>query len=133
MWISNEVNRGFPPDFKVKYRFYTQEEGGRKILPRQGYRSDFALEEDFLDTGIELRVIHPEFEDENGDLIINETRSVLESGNARMWIMFPKARAERHIHDIKVGLKGYFMEGPRRVAEAEIIEIIGLFKNPRAE
>ncbi|MNI77249.1 hypothetical protein D3C73_1335290 [compost metagenome] len=80
-----------------------------------------------------MRVIHPEFEDENGDIIINETRSVLESGNARMWIMFPKARAERHIHDIKVGLKGYFMEGPRRVAEAEIIEIIGLFTNPRAE
>ncbi|BFT72427.1 hypothetical protein [Paenibacillus sp. P36] len=133
MWISNEVKRGFPPDFKVKYRFFTKEEGGRKILPRQGYRSDFALEEDFLETGIELRVIHPEFEDKNGEIIINEACSVLESGTARMWIMFPKAREERHIHDIKVGLKGYFMEGPNRVAEAEIIEIIGLFTNPRAE
>jgi len=82
MRISNEVKRGFPPDFKVKYRFFTkeEEEGGRKILPRQGYRSDFALEGDFLETGIDLRVIHPEFEDENGEIIINETCSVLESG-----------------------------------------------------
>ncbi|MNU03926.1 hypothetical protein D3C72_2481320 [compost metagenome] len=50
-----------------------------------------------------------------------------------MWIFSPKARGERHIHDIKVGLKGYFMEGPKRVAEVEIIEINGLYTNPRNE
>lgn len=133
MWVSYETIRGFPPDFKVKYRFFSVEEGGRKQLPLQGYRSDFALREDLLKTPLDLRVIHPEFEDENGNIIIDETRAVLESGVARMWILFAKARGERHIHDIKVGLKGYFMEGPKRVAEAEIIEINGLYKNPRTE
>jgi len=80
-----------------------------------------------------LRVIHPEFEDENGNLISDETSAVLESGIARMWIVIPKARGERHIHDIEVGLKGYFMEGPKRVAEVRIIEINGLYLNPRTE
>lgn len=80
-----------------------------------------------------MRVIHPEFEDENGNLISDETSAVLESGIARMWIVIPKARGERHIHDIEVGLKGYFMEGPKRVAEVRIIEINGLYLNPRTE
>ncbi|OXM82449.1 hypothetical protein [Paenibacillus rigui] len=133
MWVSYEIINGHPPDFKVRYRFFTLAEGGRKLLPRQGYRSDFALEEDFLKTPIELRVIHPEFEDENGNIILDESRNVLESGIARMWILFPKARAERHINDIKIGLKGYLMEGPRKAAEVEIIEIIGLESNPRTE
>jgi hypothetical protein len=31
-------------DFRVKYCFYTEQEGGRKSLPYQGYRSDFGYE-----------------------------------------------------------------------------------------
>lgn len=34
--------RGFKPDFRVKYRFLTEKEGGRKTIPYQAYRSDFA-------------------------------------------------------------------------------------------
>ena len=32
-------------NFKIKYRFYSEDEGGRKKLPYQGYRSDFFYNE----------------------------------------------------------------------------------------
>ncbi len=40
-----EKRRGHPADFKVRYRFYTSQEGGRKSIPYQGYRkcSDSAV------------------------------------------------------------------------------------------
>jgi hypothetical protein len=46
-----------------------------------------------------------------------------------MWIVIPKMR-QFHRDKIKVGLKGFFMEGSRRVAECEVIEILGLLTNP---
>ncbi|MNC65119.1 hypothetical protein D3C75_1153810 [compost metagenome] len=73
--------------------------------------------------------IHPEFEDEDGNIILDEDRSVSMSGTARMWILFDEMREKVHKHRIKVGTKGYFMEGPRRVGEVEVTEIIGLFTN----
>jgi hypothetical protein len=48
--------RKHPPDFLVQYRFYTPEEGGRRNLP-----------------STDLRVKYPEFEDEYGNLIMDET------------------------------------------------------------
>lgn len=129
MWIPYEERLFYPQDFNVRYRFYSAEEGGRKLLPKQGYRSDFAIEDDFLKSPISLRVIHPEFEDENRNLIIDETKPILLSGTARMWILFPQSRT-RHRNEIKLGMRGYFMEGSRKVAVAEIIEIVGLYTNP---
>ncbi|MCM3293102.1 hypothetical protein M3661_23600 [Paenibacillus sp. MER 180] len=76
MWVPYETFRKHPPDFLVKYRFFTPEEGGRRNLPYQGYRSDFAIESDFMNNTIDLRVIHPEFEDEYGNLIMDESKQV---------------------------------------------------------
>ncbi len=45
-----------------------------------------------------------------------------------MWILFPSSRAH-HRKTLEVGMKGYFMEGPNKVAEAEIVQIIGLLTN----
>lgn len=132
MWIPYEEIRKHPPDFVVRYRFFTAEEGGRKSLPVQGYRSDFAVEEDFLYDSINLRVIHPEFEDENGTVIRDVTKPVPMSGTARMWVLFPKSR-RRYRETLHVGMTGYFMEGPKKVAETEIIKIIGLLANPYVE
>lgn len=128
MWVPYETLRKHPPDFLVEYRFFTPEEGGRRNLPYQGYRSDFAIESDFMNNTIDLRVIHPEFEDEYGNLIMDESQQVNLSGTARMWILFPSSRA-RHSKTLEVGMKGYFMEGPKKVAEAEIVQIIGLLTN----
>jgi len=129
MWISYEEIRNHPPDFLVKYRFLTIDEGGRNCLPYQGYRSDFAIEADFNKSSIELRVIHPEFEDINGKVILEKTITIPNSGIARMWILLPESR-DRHRNELVIGMKGYFMEGNKKVAEAEIIEIIGLHTNP---
>lgn len=133
MWIPYEVRRKQPPDFKVKYRMFSSAEGGRKNLPFQGYRCDFAFEEDFHDHDIDLCVIHPEFEDHDGSLIYDDSTPVPVEGTARMWIFNPPQREHRYKDKIKIGLKGYFMEGPHKVAAAEVIEIIALHSNPITE
>lgn len=56
MWVPYETIRKHPLDFLVQYRFYTPEEGGRRNLP-----------------STDLRVKYPEFEDEYGNLIMDET------------------------------------------------------------
>ncbi|MFD0675226.1 hypothetical protein [Cohnella sp. GCM10027633] len=133
MWIPYEVIRKHPHDFTVRYRFYSVAEGGRKYIPHQGYRADFAFEEDFVNRPLSLRVIHPEFEDKENQIILNDAVSVPICGTARMWVLIATARRERDVKTIKLGMKGYFMEGSRRVAEAEVIEINGLFTNPMYE
>jgi hypothetical protein len=42
--ISYEQTKNRECDFIVQYRFFSEKEGGRKINPRQGYRSDFMYE-----------------------------------------------------------------------------------------
>ncbi|MOA48553.1 hypothetical protein D3C78_1713110 [compost metagenome] len=63
---------------------------------------------------------------------MDETKQVNLSGTARMWVLFSISRA-RHRRTLEVGMKGYFMEGPKKVAEAEIIQIIGLLTNSYKE
>ncbi|GAA4275992.1 hypothetical protein [Aquimarina mytili] len=53
-------------------------------------------------------IIWPEFENATGDLI--ESGVVLREGKARMWIV-NKALRSYHQERIKVGTKGYFIEG----------------------
>ncbi|WBW98362.1 hypothetical protein [Oceanirhabdus sp. W0125-5] len=127
MWIPYEIKHKHSEDFIVKYRLYKVEEGGRKQT-FQGYRCDFAYDgDDISKTGIYM--IHPEFEDEKGNVIKDENEPVNLSGTARMWIAFPKMREEIHKHRIKIGTKGYFMEGSRRIGETEVIKVVGLDTN----
>ncbi|MEJ3716945.1 hypothetical protein [Paenibacillus polymyxa] len=129
MWNPYEHSRQHPHDFIVEYRFYTPEEGGRKQLPIQGYRCDFSYEgDDITTTGI--YAIHPEFEDEEGQLIMDTRHPVYREGQARMWILFGEMREKVHRHRIHVGTRGYFMEGPRRVGEVEVTSLVGLLTNP---
>ncbi|MFE0554850.1 hypothetical protein ACFW1P_02800 [Paenibacillus sp. NPDC058910] len=39
----------------------------------------------------------------------------------------------RHRRTLVVGMKGYFMQGPKKVAEAEVVQIIGLLTNSYLE
>lgn len=120
------------PDFRVKYRFYTKEEGGRQSnIPFQGYRSDFWYDNPEHSVSY-LFMIWPEFENENGEIIHENKKSVSQEGTARMWIIVPERRPY-HSDKIKVGTKGYFMEGSRKVAECEVIEILGLKSNPTVQ
>lgn len=116
-------------DFRVKYKFYTEAEGGRKTLPYQGIRSDFWYEHADHHKQNQLFMIWPEFEDENGNVFLENDRSVKESGTARMWIIMPGMRVY-HKEKIKIGTTGYFKEGSKSTAVCEIIEILDLDKNP---
>jgi hypothetical protein len=121
---------GHYANFRVKYRFYSKEEGGRQtIVPFQGYRSDFWYEHPDHSGTNQLFMIWPEFENGKTEVILEDQKSVPVEGTARMWIIDPKRR-HYHRDKIHVGLKGYFMEGSKRVAECEVIEILGLQKNP---
>jgi len=92
--------------------------------PFQGYRCDWAYDGDDIEkTGIYM--IWPEFENESSE-VIPEKQTVLPNGTARMWIVSPELREEIHRPRIKVGVKGYFMEGGKKVAEAEVIGLGGL-------
>lgn len=109
-------------DFKVHYRFYTQEEGGKRIsMPHQGIRSDFYYEHDNHTLG-GVFIIWPEFEDDFGELI--PSGEVLKEGIARMFIINDELRSY-HKERIEIGTIGYFIEGGRS-AECEVIELIGL-------
>ena len=129
-----EERKGHPADFRVSYRFYTPEEGGRQtIIPFQGYRSDFWYDNPHYpkpETSVfQIFMIWPEFEDSSGDIILDNTKSVSARGTARMWIMNPSSRP-KHSRGIEVGTRGYFMEGHKKVAECIVIEILGLATNP---
>ncbi|MBO0950672.1 hypothetical protein [Fibrella forsythiae] len=118
--------RGHSEDFKVRYRFYSQEEGGRYSLPHQGIRTDFWYEcADHEMTGVFM--ICPEFEDEYGDLLLEG--EVLPEGIARMWISNPRMRAY-HRSRIQLGTIGYFKEATRSTGVCEVIELVGLMQNP---
>lgn len=118
------------PDFRVKYRFYNESENGRSMLPYQGYRSDFWYEHPEHSKTNQLFMIWPEFENGSSQIISTSDTPVNREGTAQMWVMVPERR-DYHSDKIEVGLKCYFQEGSRKVAECEVLEIIGLNSNPR--
>jgi len=126
MWVSYESTRKHPQDFDVKYKLFSVSEGGRKRT-FQGLRCDFAYQEDKIEDGIYC--IHPEFEDAKGNIIKNTEIPVPIVGIARMWILSNEGRNSLHKKKIRVGVKGYMMEGARKIGEVEVIKIVGLYSN----
>jgi hypothetical protein len=123
---------GHKADFRIKYKFYSPGEGGRKTIPFQGIRSDFFY--DHIDHNHKenwIFMIWPEFEDENGSVILNDNVSVPKEGTARMWIIANENRAY-HCERIKVGTLGHFQEGDRRTGECEVIQILDMCINSKA-
>jgi hypothetical protein len=115
------------PDFRVRYRFLTVEEGGRSVQPAQGrYRPDWIYVDD---PPKQCWVIWPTFEDEGGTPLEHGAR-IPKQGLASMTIVDPKMRGEVHRNRIAVGIRGFMVEGSRRVVEAEVTEVLGLMRNP---
>lgn len=112
------------PDFRVTYRFYTFEEGGRWSPVFQGYRSDFWYDHKDNQKGMHF-MIWPEFEDEKGHVIMENNIPVELHGTARMWIITDKF-INHHKGKITVGTKGYFKEGLKSIAECEVIELLNI-------
>jgi len=121
--ISYEQIKNRECDFIVQYLFFSEEEGGRKTNPRQGYRSDFMYFED--EKSIKLFMIWPEFLDNENNVILDKSAHISTFGKAKMWIV-SEGNQELHKSRIKIGQKGYFMEGPRKVAQCEVVEILRL-------
>lgn len=127
MHESYEKRLNHRADFRVKYKFRSPEDGGRKTgEPYQGIRCDFSYVDE---SKYQAYMIWPEFEDNEGNVILYNDRSVPNSGTARMWIINNEMRPF-HYEKIKVGVKGNFREGSMFSADCEVIEILDLKINP---
>lgn len=112
-------------DFEVRYRFLTKEEGGKRTgPPAQGYRSDWSYEgDDIKETG--MFMIYPIFLKDDGEPYEMDT-FVPNEEEAQMFILSDELRKSVHAQRIRVGTRGYFMEGPIRVAEATVTKLLAL-------
>ena len=125
MWKPYEQIRNRKPDFLVEYSMIPYDEGGRVQRPFQGYRSDLHYEgEDIQKDGIYM--IHPEFLNEDGSVMLDSDIMVPWTGRAFMWILFFEKMWDYHRQRDTPGRRCWFMEGSKKVAEATIIEQIGL-------
>ena len=116
---------GRDPDFRVTYRLFTVEEGGRKTPAYQGIRWDFRYEDESIRMAGGFGgsyMIYPEFLDLDGYVIPNGPFSPI--GQANMFILIPE-RGDFHRQHIRPGVRGFFMEG-KPVGVCEVVEILGL-------
>lgn len=71
-------------------------------------------------------MIWPEFLDEDGNVILEEDVMVPWIGSAYMWILLFEKMWDYHRRRAVPGRRCWFMEGSKKVAEAQIIEQISL-------
>lgn len=113
---------GWQPAFEVRYRFLRRDEGGRNSPPLQHVRWDFMYEGDEpLRDGISM--VWPEFVSADGAVL--PEGEVPTEGRALMFIVNPE-RTQFHRRRIAVGIRGFFMEGARKVAECEVVRLLGI-------
>ena len=110
------------PDFRVTYRLFTAEEGGRKTPAIQHIRWDFSYEEK-TNAPKGRFMIFPEFLDPDGCLIPNGPFSPV--GQANMFIV-DSDRRDFHRQYIRPGIRGFFMDGGFAAGVCEVTEVLGL-------
>jgi hypothetical protein len=93
-------------------------------MPFQGIRSDFSYDHPDHEANW-VFMIRPEFEDQNGEVLLDNNTPVLKTGTARMWIISEQYRSY-HKERIGIGTKGWFREGVSVTGECEVIEILAL-------
>lgn len=116
--------RGTGPDFRVRYRFLTEAEGGRRELPFQHIRSDFLYEGDDPQAD-GIWCIWPEFLSTSGVALPEDDQRVPAEGLADMYILSSDLRAD-HARRIRIGTRGYFVEGPKKTAACEVVAVLEL-------
>ncbi len=110
------INYKREPSFRIRYRFLTPEEGGRKQIPKQGWRAAFQYAGEPM---YQYYEIWPLFESSDGKLI-PELAEVPESGIAQMFVLHEEEESF-HRERARPGVQCYLIEGGRPIAEAEII------------
>jgi hypothetical protein len=108
---------GRDADFYIRYRVIPESEGGRKNSAFQHIRWDWVFEGDELPGN--LACIYPEFLNPDGS-VFPPGQPVPHEGIAAMWIA-QESRRSFHLAKVAIGVRGYCMEGPKRVASAEIV------------
>jgi hypothetical protein len=121
-------HRGLSPDFRVSYSLISAEDGGRKTPAYQHIRWDFRYADTEVSTG--TFCIWPEVLTPAG-VFIPEGEIIPQHGLADMLIINPTTRPF-HQERIRPGVRGYFVEGPRRIAVCEVVEVLGLHQRPQA-
>jgi hypothetical protein len=76
-------------------------------------------------------LVHPEFQNVDGSPWPDDTLVPIE-GVATMWIVSHDMRVQVHRRKARAGVKGFLMLGGIRIAEVDIIEIVGLH-DPQAQ
>jgi hypothetical protein len=107
------------PDFEVTMTFLTAEEGGRKMRPFQGYRSDVAFPGDNA-----LHMIHPTFLNEDGSLYAPGIPAP-PVVRADMYIVYPETRPA-YREKVRLGTALRIVEGSFTVANAVVTAVKNL-------
>lgn len=122
--IPYSESSGRLPDFEVQYEIYDEVASNFT----QGARCDFLYEEDNPKTN-GIHMIWPEFLDDNGKVILNKTINPKKQGLATMWIGMHESRVKVHRPRLKVGTKGHWVTGSKKIADVVVTKILGLFEN----
>lgn len=107
------------PDFEVTITFLSPDEGGRKLRPFQGYRSDVMFPGD-----ADVYMIHPEFLNPDGSLYPDRV-PVPPQVRANMYVCYEEARPF-YRGKIHVGQVLKIVEGTHPVGTAVVTEIKNL-------
>lgn len=118
-----------PPDFRVSYRLFDVEEGGRKTPHLQHIRWDFSYADENISKPSQVFMIWPEFVSATG-AVLPEGEPMPRNGLADMFIVNPAFR-NFHCQHISVGVKGCFHEG-KRIGVCEVVEVLALHQNPKS-
>ena len=118
-----------PNDFEVSYRFFAEAEGGRRNQTfYQGYRCDWIYADFEKSEPQQSWMIWPVFLDPNGEFV-TEGSEVPISGKAQMMIVDKELRRSLHRGRVRLGVKGFFVEGLKKVAEATVVRVVDLLRD----
>ena len=118
-----------PPDFRVSYRLFNAEEGGRNTPHFQHIRWDFSYADENISEPNQAFMIWPEFVSGAG-AVLPKGEPMPRYGLADMFIINPAFR-DFHCQHIRVGVKGYVHEG-RRIGVCEVVGVLALHQNPKS-
>ncbi|WP_249865591.1 hypothetical protein [Paenibacillus konkukensis] len=75
--------------------------------------------DDITKTG--LYMIHPEFVDKQGEIILDREMAIALEGTARMWVVIPEMREAVHRHRIQPGLKDISWKGQGKLERLKLL------------
>lgn len=114
-----------PADFEAVVRILPPEQGGRQTPPFNSIRWDFCYAEDDPENGIWM--IWPDFVDERGNSLPEDRPLPVDVEiRAQFRIVDDKLREKFHRPRLREGTRFYCHEGPKRVAEGRVTQIMGL-------